>query len=245
MTAAAAPQPNPQAAPLGASYASIARLPDWSGAWILPGSEFGPGERYEHDPKNPRAPALKPRYLAILLAFNTRQMTGKYPVNAKPAGSNPEKCLPLGMPGGMRPPLAYEFLFTPERVTILTEEGLIRRIYTDGRPYSADPDPTYAGEAIGHWEGATLVVDTTAITQKAQFMPGVSTSGHAHVVERIHLTDREHLRIDTIVEDPSALLKPWQYHRTYEDHDAVFIENICLDNNREMNSDEPDLTPPH
>jgi len=70
-------------------------------------------------------------------------------------------------------------------------------------------------------------------------------AGDAHVVERIHSRDREHLRIETVVEDPSALLKSWHYHRTYERHDAVFIENVCLDNNREMNSDEPDLTPPH
>src|SRR5580658_4039402 len=80
-------------------------------------------------------------------------------------------------------PSRLNFSLPPGRVTILTEDGpSIRRIYTDGRPHSDDPDVTYTGESIGHWEEDTLVVDTKAISDKAQFMGGVNTSGHAHVV---------------------------------------------------------------
>jgi hypothetical protein len=231
--------------PQGNTYASIANLPDWSGAWVIPGRDFGEGEMHAHIPTDPLAPALTGEYAAMRLAFNVRQQTGKDPENTRPARANSEQCVPNGMPMVMRPPVAIEFLFTPGRVTILTEDGpSIRRIYTDGRPHSDDPDVTYTGESIGHWEEDTLVVDTKAISDKAQFMGGVNTSGHAHVVERIHLKDAKHLQIDTVVEDSVALTKPWRYSRTYERYPPVFVDYECTGNNRDA-ADEPDLTPPN
>jgi hypothetical protein len=229
----------------GDTYTSIAKLPDWSGAWVIPGRDFGEGEMRAHIPSDPLAPALTGKYEAMRLAFNARQQTGKDPPNVKPARANSEQCVPNGMPMVMRPPTAIEFLFTPGRVTILTEDGpSIRRIYTDGRPHSKDPEVTYTGESIGHWEADTLVVDTSAISAKAQFMGGVNTSGHAHVVERIHLKDAKHLQIDTVVEDSLALKKPWRYSRTYERYPPAFFEYECAGNNRDA-ADEPDLTPPN
>lgn len=148
------------------------------------------------------------------------------------------------MPNVMRFAFGVEFLFTPGRVTMLLEQGpTIRRIFTDGRGHSSDPDLTYAGESIGHWEGDTLVVDTTGITGKAALTSGVRSSGHAHIIERIHLLDRTHLRIDTVVEDPLMLQTPWRYSRTYERSDGSWFERYC-ENNRDGNDSEPDLTPP-
>jgi hypothetical protein len=48
---------------------------------------------------------------------------------------------------------AVEFLFTPGRVTLTNERGLIRRIYTDGRPMPTGVNPTNTGWSIGRWEG--------------------------------------------------------------------------------------------
>jgi hypothetical protein len=226
------------------TYASISKLPDWSGAWVIPVNEFGDGQMHEEDPKDPRAPAFIGPYATALVAWHVRQMTGKDPENVPPARSNSERCLPIGMPGLMRPPIAIEFLFTPGRVTVLTEDApAIRRIYTDGRSHSRDPQLTYAGESIGHWDGDTLVIDTTAISSKAQFLDGVNTSGRAHVIERIHLQDAKHLRIDTVVEDPVALAEPWHYSRTYDRYPPAFVEYDCSGNNRDATPD-PDLTPP-
>jgi hypothetical protein len=149
------------------------------------------------------------------------------------------------MPNVMRYPFAIEFLFSPGRVTMLLEyDSTIRRIYTDGRGHSDDPDVSYAGESIGHWEGDTLVVHTTAVTSSAELLPAVRTSGRATITERIHLTDLNHLQIDTAVEDPIALRTPWRYSRIYERSNAGFFEHVCLDNNREISGDLPDLRPP-
>jgi len=211
---------------------SIATLPDWSGAWVIPFSEFRKENLQQRNP-NAGAPMLTPRFA---------EMQAAYPFQRR---SNAEACLPTGMPNVMRYPFAVEFLFTPGRVTILLEQdSMVRRVYTDGRPHTVDPDPTYTGESIGHWEGQTLVVDTTAISSSAELQAGVPTSGKAHVVERIHLVDARHLQIDTIVEDAEALKAPWRRSRIYERSDAGFFERICLDNNRDVNGGEPNLTPP-
>ena len=145
----------------------------------------------------------------------------------------------------MRYAFAIEFIFTPGRVTILGElDSLVRRIYTDGRAHARDPELSYAGESIGHWEGETLVVHTAAISPNAELLAGLRGSGRTQVTERIRLQDRTHLQIDTIVEDPVALTAPWRYSRVHERIAPRFFENHCQDNNRDVNGDEPDLTPP-
>jgi hypothetical protein len=215
--------PKRWAGPQGTTYASIEQLPDWSGTWAMPDRE-----RSEFL----ISPAAAAPYLA------------GYAEHAKAPKANPALCLPTGMPGIMAVPLGFEFLFTPGRVTILSEEGpTIRRVFTDGRAHSADPDLTYAGESIGHWEGRTLVIDTTAIRAKSEYFRGVKTSGQAHVVERISRVDHDHMLVDTVVDDPGALAEPWHYSFVYIRSDTEFIESYYCDDNRDANG-EPDLQPP-
>jgi len=226
------------------AYTSLAKLPDWSGLWIIPDQAFLQTLISEVQAGSPKAPLLAPDYAAKVAAGNLRRMTGK-DGPGEPVRSNAENCLPVGMPDVMRYPAGLEFLFTPGRVTLLFEEGpTIRRIHTDGRQHSADAEPTFAGESIGHWEGATLVVDTTSISARSQLIATAHTSGRAHIVERIFLKDAAHLQIDTVVEDPIALEQPWKYTRLYERIDSAFRESICLENNRDPSGGEPNLTPP-
>ena len=221
----------------GSSYAAIAALPDWGGAWVVPFEAFITENARQRDPKDPSAPLLTPDYAAMQAAFT--------PDNPARRPSNSETCLPSGIPNVMRYAFAVEFVLSPGRVTMLLEQdSMVRRIYTDGRAHTDDPDVSYAGESIGHWEGGTLVVDTTAITHKAELRKGVKTSGQAHVTERIYLKDKDHLQIDTVVEDPIALKAPWRYSRIYERSNSGFFERVCLDNNREVNGGEVNLTPP-
>lgn len=141
---------------------------------------------------------------------------------------------------------AFEFLFTPGRVTIVLEhdDTSVRRIYTDGRGHTDDPDPSYNGESIGRWGGDTLVVHTVDISARAELIAGVPTSGRATVTERIRRTASDRLQIDTTVDDPVALREPWKITRVYTRTAPVFFERICQDNNREGRGDMPDLTPP-
>jgi hypothetical protein len=219
--------------PQGDTYASIAQLPDWSGAWVIPFGEFARENGRQRVPDDPNAARLTPRYAEMAAAYPARRH------------SNSEACLPTGMPNVMRYAFAVEFLFTPGRVTILLEQdSTIRRVYTDGRPHTSDPDPTFTGESIGNWEGQTLIVDTTGISARAELLAGVPTSGKAHVVERIRRLDDRHLQIDTVIEDPEALMTPWRRTRIYERSDTTFFERICQDNNRDVDGGEPNLIAP-
>ena len=114
-----------------------------------------------------------------------------------------DHCFPTGMPSWMLiTHNAFEILFTPGRVTILGEGdgNRLRRIYTDGRPHPADPDPSFHGHSIGHWEQGTLVVDTVALLPQAYLAVseavGVPNNGDMHIVERLHL-----LGPDTLADD--------------------------------------------
>jgi hypothetical protein len=235
----------PQASgPQGDTHASIAKLPDWSGVWVIPFEAFAQENARQNRPGSTSGPHLTPEFAAVRDAAIRRMLAGGRPdETAGPAGG--VGCGgPGGMPHVMRFAFGVELLFTPGRVTMLLEQGpTIRRIFTDGRKHTSDPDLSWAGESIGHWEGDTLVVDTTGISPMARLTNGIFTSGNAHVTERIRRTDRTHLQIDTVVEDPVVLQTPWRYSRIYERSDGSWFERYC-DRNRDGNDSEPDLTPP-
>ena len=94
-----------------------------------------------------------------------------------------------------------EFLFTPGRVTLTNEMGLIRRIYTDGRPVPADPPPTNTGVSIGRWEGEALVVETVGLNPQAMY--------------RIFLTGPNTLQFDVTTVAPDVLTQPDRRTRVY------------------------------
>ena len=95
-------------------------------------------------------PSLTPAYAAKAAAMARQSADG-------PTAN----CLPPGLPGIMSQPYPLEFLLTPGKVTIISEAYTqVRHIYTDGRPLPADPDPTFYGTSIGHWDDDTLVVES-------------------------------------------------------------------------------------
>jgi hypothetical protein len=233
--------------PQGSTYAAITQLPDWSGVWTITHDSVGKllAAIRALEPGNPWTPHLTPVYeakrRAYIEALHTRAVVDSQPDN------NSMHCLPNGMPAMMviPAPIGFEFLFTPGRVTLLSEESPPRRIYTDGRAHSQDVESTYSGESTGHWEGQTLLIDTETIDANAQLLIfNVHGSGQTHVVERVHLADPTHLQIDTTVEDPLVLTDPWRYSATYEKSNLVMGEFLCDNKNNRERAPELDLTPP-
>ncbi|MCJ2067324.1 hypothetical protein MKK75_00620 [Methylobacterium sp. J-030] len=140
-------------------------------------------------------------------------------------------CLPHGMPSWMlithNP---FEMLVTPGRITMLGEVdgNRMRRIYTDGRSHSEDPDLTLHGESIGRWEGDTLVVDTVAILPQA-FLAiseavGIPNDGDTHVVERLHLTAPNTLHDDLEITAPHVLTSTWKTTRVFNRYPEKHFE---------------------
>ena len=144
-------------------------------------------------------------------------------------------CVPPGMPQIMTQPYPVEFLFTPGKVTVAVEAySQMRRIYVDGRPHMEDPDPTYQGDSIGHWEGDTLVVDSIAFIPNSYIAPGTNHSDQMRIEERIRRVGADDMEIRTTIYDPKALLEPWSVTRFYKRHtDWDLKEYICTQNNRD------------
>ena len=123
------------------------------------------------------------------------------------------KCDPPGTPRVYFHPYPFEFFQTQGLTLMLFEyDHTIRRIHTDGRPLPDDPDLTWMGTSVGHWEGdTTFVVETVGLNDKTW----LDRAGHPHsdqlkVTERFHRVDRDHLQIEITMEDPKALVKPWK-----------------------------------
>jgi hypothetical protein len=242
-----------QAALRGQDWDSIKQMPDWSGTWAPsrpPPPPTGAGQ-------TPRPGAagfvfgadvpLKPKYAAMrderMAAVRGDRGQDKIPL------SNSGLCLPNGTPANMGP-VAHEYLFSPGRVTILLEDSEIRRIWTDGRPHVPDDDvnPSFSGDSIGHWEGDTLVVDTINIYPEAELFIGRRVTEQTHVSERITRVGNR-MRIETVVEDPELLTKPWVYTRWYDHEDGPPIDyERCTEADRAKKGNSTllgiDFTPP-
>jgi hypothetical protein len=210
-------------------YAALDALPDWGGIWFVMGGPPGNGAA---------EPKLKGDYLARREAWiaEVRANEGV----ARRARSN---CSPPGMPRIMRlAQYPYEFIFAPGRVTINQEAWMqTRTIWTDGRAHEADPDPTFMGDSIGHWEGDTLVVDTIGISGELEIDTGIPHSDRFHLVERIHLdpADPNVLVNEMTMDDPEALAEPFVVNARYRrDRYGRLFEFQCSQNDRNPVDDD-------
>jgi hypothetical protein len=205
-----------------------AASPDWQGAWV---PDFGALMRSKSNP------VFTPEYEKQHAAFKAKAAAG-HPV------PNPmQNCLPPGMPDTMELPFPVEFLFTPGRVTIIQEAfGQVRRVYLDGRGHPTEPDPTFNGHSIGHWEGETLVIDTTQVRDDTylplrgdiDFVPGPHSDA-LHIVERIRLIEPDELEDKFTITDEKALAEPWEFSILYVRHrDWDLREYVCEENNRDQ-----------
>jgi len=206
--AASAPQ---SAQAQAKAWREIASLPDfWQGTWqsVSPiADDF------------PTPPAYTPSASAYIR-------------NYKPVEDSPfANCKPLGLPfvmniGGM----PMKFFQSPGMIALYIESsGMTRFIHMDGRKHSERPNPTYLGESIGHWEGDTLVVDTTGFVPDTLFqmgkldskalvqgdpspLSGVIFGPHGtalRLVERMRLRDFNTLEIQTTIHDDTVFKQPY------------------------------------
>jgi hypothetical protein len=244
--------------PTAADWAALAKLPNFTGVWEEPLDRGGvrslvvePGAAKEA-PQNsasrskfPTFPMRQPLPLTPEWAAKVKALNAHAAQDTSAAN-----CLPPGMPGIMGQPYPYEFLLTPGQVTIVGEAYMIvRHIYTDGRPLPKDPDPTFFGTSVGHWEGNTLVAESVGFSPQTEIVPGVPHSDKMKIVERFQLLDPDTMSVKTTVMDPIALTHPYTTTQIYKRHQNWTIdEYICEENNRNSVTNsgkaEVDITPP-
>jgi hypothetical protein len=147
------------------------------------------------------------------------------------------QCLPSGVPAMMfYPGLPIQILETPGQVTMLNEQFTNwRLIYLDAQ-HDPDPDPSFFGDSIGHWEGDTLVVDTLGLTTRTALdQPGMPHSDALHVVERYRRTGAKTLELLVTIDDPKVFTAAWTAVTHFElaPADRRIEEYIC-ENNRQQ-----------
>jgi hypothetical protein len=146
------------------------------------------------------------------------------------------KCDPPGVPRVYFHPYPFEFVSTPAYVLMLYEyDHMVRRIYTDGRPLPEDPDLSWMGSSVGHWDGdTTFVVDTVGFNDKTWLDPmGLPHSDAMHVTERLRRVDHDTLVDEYTIDDPKAYTNPWTAQRTFKlKPDWQIQEYVCAENNK-------------
>jgi hypothetical protein len=155
-----------------------------------------------------------------------------------------------GFSGGFED--SVEYLFTPGRVTITNEAGLIRRIALDA-PLPTDVEPSNSGTAVGHWEGQTLVIETIGTHPGATagvFAPGPNV----RYVEHISLREPEVMQVVVRITAPDVLKEPYESTLVYRRdrkhvfHDGSLSPDSCLENDPSIDPktgrQRLDMTPP-
>jgi hypothetical protein len=219
------------------------RYPDWSGQWRK-APDGGP-PRY--DPSKPdgagqQAP-LKDEYRRIHEASMADQAQGGQGLYVQSV-----KCIPMGMPFQMSIVFPFEFVITPKTTYILFEimTSQPRRIYTDGRDWPKDPDPTFTGYSIGKWidedgDGRfdVLEVETRHLRVPRLFdQTGIPfhEDGQAVIKERIY-ADKTNPNViyDEMTTTDNALTRPWSVKKTYRrEPKVVWPENNCTEGNNDV-----------
>ena len=108
-----------------------------------------------------------------------------------------------------------------------------RVIPLDGRPHLDPSIRGYMGDSRGHWEGNTLVIDTTNFIGKDNFY-GADES--MHLTERLTLTDPGTILYQFTVNDPTAFTKPWSGELSMKKTDQPVEEYACHEGNYSMES---------
>ena len=178
-----------------------------------------PAARPQPDAK----PEYKPAYLGKVKALNENQVKEDPTLH----------CRPPGVPR-LGPP--QQIVHTPKQAVFLYADltgNQWRVIPLDGRPHGTDPEAeaTYNGDSVGRWDGDTLVVDVTRLTDETWLGDnGLLHSKKLHVTERLRRVG-DTIQYQATAEDPEVLQKPWTISRTLTlQRDALEEAAPCVDN---------------
>jgi hypothetical protein len=144
------------------------------------------------------------------------------------------QCFPPGMPMIMTRVWPHNFIQLPTAIFMISGfNNSVRTIYLDGRAHS-DPDlvvPSYNGESVGRWEGATLVVHTRHFETDNHWIDrGIPVSDEFEIVERIRLLgDGATMEVEYVMTDPQNWQGEWRSTKRFTRQDYTDInESNCI-----------------
>jgi hypothetical protein len=190
--------------------------PDLSGFWRVKPAASGETDKAVH--------AIKAQPWAAEISKQRKANLGRDDMSVL--------CLPFGPRAGSSPD---KIIQTPSMLVILFSDLTYRQVFMDGRPLPKDPNPTWMGYSVGHWDGDTLVVESAGYNDRT-WLDG---DGHPHtealrVTERFRRPDFGHLKIEQKLDDPKALAQPLVVPIELEFYpDTDMLEYVCAENERD------------
>jgi len=150
------------------------------------------------------------------------------------------RCLPLGpayaTSGDSTGSEMMRIVQTPQLIVMLNPDLTYRQIFLDGRALESEPNPSFMGYSVGHWDHDTLVVESAGYSDRTW----LDHDGHPHsealrMTERYHRRDVGHLDIEVTLSDPQAYARPWTVAvRAELLPDTEMIEFVCNENERSL-----------
>jgi len=148
------------------------------------------------------------------------------------------KCLPHSVISGLLVPSPFKIVHAPGVTLVLFEEMMhFQQVFTDGRTFPAEFEPSWLGSSIGRWEGDELVIDTRGFNELGSLGTGgqLKTSETLHTIERFRRPDFGSLELRVTYDDPKTFSRVWTTKAAWFKllPDTDFIENMC-DNERDL-----------
>jgi hypothetical protein len=179
--------------------------PDFQGLWEAPGGAYsfegarGPETSSIVDPADGKIPYLP--WARPHSQENVAHYVDPYTI-----------CQPSGVPRQLALFRTHQITQFPGYLTIVNEAGghVYRVVYMDGRPHLGSDFKLWMGDSRGHWEGETLVIETTNFNGRSWLdQYGHFASDALRVVERLTMMDRDTIHYAATVEDPKVFARPW------------------------------------
>lgn len=186
------------------------------------------------DPPDGRIPPLTPEAQKRMAArAESRRL---HPADGPEDRGLSERCLNWRTAGPPMVPSAYnnnyQIIQTPDTVVIFNEMIHDARIIPmDGRPHAPQNIRLWLGDSRGHWEGDTLVIETTNLTGKTAFQ---GATENMRLTERFTRVDPDTLLYQFTVTDPAAFTRPWTAQIPSVKTDGPIFEYACHEGNYGM-----------
>ncbi|HEX6897008.1 MAG TPA: hypothetical protein VF146_17140, partial [Bryobacteraceae bacterium] len=194
------------------------------------------------DPPDGRIPAMTPQATARLKADEA--YFAAHSVDGPEDRPLPDRCLMFSQSG---PPMIpgnynnnYQIVQTRDHIAILAEMGnQVRVIPLDGRPHAPAQVQAWMGDSRGHWEGDTLVIETTNFRFNERSRFGVQydsglTDQNLRVTERFTRTGADAITYRATVDDPTVYTRPWTFEVVLERAEGPLYEYACHEGNYGM-----------
>lgn len=163
-----------------------------------------------------------------------RRASGRGPADSYEDRSYYDRCITRGLPGSMMPAIygnSYEIVQGPGYVAIIYEMIHETRIIPlDGRPHAGSTIRSYMGDARGHWEGDTLVVETKNFKDETAYRGANGKT--LRLVERFTRIGPETVKWSVTIDDPETWTRPWTFSMPLTlDASQPVLEYSCHEGN--------------